>query len=732
MAVSLDFQTEVDKVDASKVLTFAVDASYDDDEWSYDGLEITANGDLGHEMGTSELLYQMGFRFYGPDATHDNYIFRPATVADDLTAIKQKFWLPDIRIWEAYGHSFAEDPDLKAELNTAHDKWQTLNAAGTNRFKNGHRWTAIQGNHTAYLTTHSTMLINGNHFNLGLAVSDAAEYDLMVELCAADLLNEGLNEWNNTNFDPTDGDGHTSDEVFQFAIDVCIKVRAGTTAISTLSAQAGVSDAKLGVYAYGGHRLPPSMDLKPYVYTQVALGFSSAGLGYPELVTQHGAVAVNVGLREYFDVMHWSWSQPWGGRKGAQYYDVYDTYQAAGAISANGEFNANWLVNMVAINHGMRKMKTGVSDITDMVTEIVDNLMGGDPKAHELFTFWHSNADNHNKFTLRRSFDLINDMQAGWFKSRLMELMVILELHRAGHPSYGWSGTAPEFDDDLFEDLMRKIYGVRANNITHVYAWERRLANSNVRDTSPALWMYADPIPDWMANPLAPTAADFITQHASLTAITNREDALYTDDLVLVDVTPTIAATPVADCYYIVESKANFIYIGPGNVTFARGSGADLSTSFYGPGRHNIEFKAGKASDDDDYFMYWDAGICFMNLFYGIRAGPTNNASIAIPAATNSGHWWMYFHHNILGSAMDFDSGTRIRVEGTWGQEDIGVDGIAANILHGQNKIINGQIAGDQYPGNTIPYLSPNPYKALMPRAIAEQEFPNSTKIVSN
>ncbi len=43
----------------------------------------------------------------------------------------------------------------------------------------------------------------------------------------------------------------------------------------------------------------------------------------------------------------------------------------------------------------------------------------------------------------------------------------------------------------------------------HSYAFERRLANGNVRFDLPELWMFKKPPPQWMLGAKAPTPGEF-------------------------------------------------------------------------------------------------------------------------------------------------------------------------------------------------------------------------------
>ena len=57
--------------------------------------------------------------------------------------------------------------------------------------------------------------------------------------------------------DPRDGDDHTTDQVVDWCNRVCARL-----------------DGNAGIYAYAGHRLPPTIDCVPNLMVQIALAFN--------------------------------------------------------------------------------------------------------------------------------------------------------------------------------------------------------------------------------------------------------------------------------------------------------------------------------------------------------------------------------------------------------------------------------------------------------------------------
>lgn len=728
MTLPTEFQNQINEVDGTWSIASSIDNTYGEDEWSYSATgktyTVVAGTDQAAECGASELLHDLGFRFFGPAGYHENYIYRPESIAT-LSRAKTKFRMSDLRIWLGYGHNFVDDSEASDVLSDAHEEWQILNAAGMNeRWPHGHRWANIIGQNISYLQSHTSMIIGGDptvaapYFNLDLMDDDPDEYNLMVEMCASTLISNGLSVHNRTHFDPTDGDSQTSDRVFRFSVDVCKKIRTGTNDIAGRLAHAGIPDCQLGVLAYGGHRYPASFDVKPWVYVQVAHGFDATDLGYDGLVQSWGQKAASVGIRAYWGVMHWTFSRFGVGIQRESYWDIYESFLDNGAVSFNSEFNSNWLVNIVPVYALIRFMRTGVMDMDAAVDEVCDKLMPGDDKAKELFTLW--STDGYNKYTLMQSALIIKQMQNGWWKSRLQELLVILDLHRT-LPSQ-----ASEDHDAHFTSLFSKIHGVRRYDITHSYAWERRLANGAVSSTKPELWMYADTAPTWMTSAIPPSQTSFNATVATLVDDAYRPPYLFGDDLVIVQVNPFNGQDRAIMNVCQQQGTAEYIYFGPGYFRVSDTDGSNEEIQYYAEGKHTVVVEGSKV-------VHWTSGIAFPVCFYGVRFdGPLASSVDHWPTAV-TGHMWMYFHQNVVGETLDISSSARLQVIHAGGSCSVSAGGDPATIQAGQNKIhfdgTGNNTRGTHYIGNANPYWSPDSHLALMPRAMVEKLKPNRVAI---
>ena len=419
MAIATHFQDEIDQVDPTKVLVFhSGEAGYETLEWSYSGLDVYGGSDLACELGAGRLLYEMGFRFYAPN---ENFYYRPTSIPTNLTASKRTNWFEDVSIWLAYGHAWnGIYIQSRRDLGDAYEKWQRLNGCKQVTRPAGHRWDNVINNNAAWFAANPQVLSDSNSFALATLQDavDQTDYNNLVMICAAELISAGFNEWNRTNFDPSDGDGNPSDRVFPFTKDVVDQIRAGTSAIGTHSAYDANPTAEIGLYAYAGHRLPPTASVSPGVYTQVALAFNSTPLTYEELVDGHASKASAVLLRDYLDTQVWSDSLPFKSkiRTSSDLVVYYDAFKASGVVGANSEFAANWLNNMAGTANLLHKWHYGTTNFTSILSEMVDLIFDGDQAVYDLYTLLGDTRQAYSITNLKRCFDIVNRMEEGWYK----------------------------------------------------------------------------------------------------------------------------------------------------------------------------------------------------------------------------------------------------------------------------------------------------------------------------
>jgi hypothetical protein len=789
MTISPHFQDEIHAVDPTKTLIYVINTStYATLEFSYSGLTITGGSPLGCEYGASELLEAMGFRWYSSGAWGT---IRPTTIPTGLTRAKTSYWMPNNKVFLAYGHSFYDIYIADRDTLTANqERWAVLNGLQLSIYPAGHRWEGViqPAEYRGFFYLHPQFVKNGTlgidpasgnaFFDLTVIGTD---YDMLVNFCAGVLVKEGLatstppsglqilfQDWKRTHFDPSDGDLHSSDQVFPFTKAVADRMQAGTTEVTwaagsavngkgqtvtwpagILPAQPAVAGAQLGIYAYSGHRLPPTASVAPDVFTQIALAFNKTEFTYQELVDLHGAKADAILLREYWDTQAWSDGQPLiNGRMKRGYFDWYDDFQASGAIGINSEYCSNWLVNLVGVRYGTQKCKTSFGTWDDALDDIMAHLFRRpsdsleDPAVRDLYDFWGTPANLLNKYNLRLSFDFVAEMEDSWYKTLFEQYLVICKKHmylpgkilKADNPS--WPDPAPgDPYPAAIADYAADILGIRMDETFHSFAQLRRDCNGNLSTDYPALWMYrkgtapdesnpGEPLlpdyttyPDWFYAPSVPTHEEFVAAHAILTAETPRDADLDSLDLVLVrGVVPVVEAGPEAPHFY-TKKTAPYAFVGPGKVIAKEALGGKpiagglVETEVFGEGVHFMTFGG-------DWLVSNEGGDLFLDTFGGVRRDPHEG---------NTSHW-LYVPNRVAGNvSMEaaprwrfFDESGMYELYPTWHASYTS----PANLGPGQVKVDNGNTSGDFNNTGANRWMSKKPTVALLPRVLADEDFP--------
>jgi hypothetical protein len=728
MAISTHFQDEINRVDAAKTLTYIVDtATYTLFEWSYSSLTITGGSDLACEYGASALLDEMGFRWYAPDTgasgNQGRFTKRPMTISITLAQAKTTFWMPTNNIFLTYGHSWANQQLAdRTTLNDALAKWQILNSMRTAAWPAGHRWPNIINNNQAYFQANPTMYtgtLGTSGVGLNLSVTGQTYTD-MVEICAAEILRQGLNTWNRTNMDATDGNGQSSDLFYPFTLAVAAKVRSGTSAIGTHPMRAGVATAALGAYAYAGHRQAPTLAYTPGVYTQIALGFTPQDTWVP-LIEAHGPKSDAILLREY-----WAVNDQYplsNSRRKTHYFETfYPDMQTAGAIGFTAESSAYWLANMVMFRQGIQFAKTGDYSYAQALDDVMEDVFDDDSAVREIYEFWSDPQKDHSEYGLRKSFDIIDTMQDGWYKDFFMYYHVILAKFEYLPDQTLLAEQTP--DDPFpaaFADLMSDVVGIRLYDIFHSYGFLRQKANGAVAVNYPALRMFASPLPDWINNPTLPTWAEFDAYHAILLGRTPHDAYLDSEDLALVrGITPRIAATAAATKFCNV-GRATYWFLGPGTVKveFTTSTGTltgEFEETAYSTGVHPVLV-------EDITHVSNTGGFLFLDTFPAVRKDPDG---------TGRNHW-LYIPAREAGSVV-MRADPRVRFVDQNGEFDLlDEDAVGfvdpSNLGPGQIAINNTNTRGVLFNLNCNRYMSMEPTIALMPLSLAEEEFTSYMRV---
>jgi hypothetical protein len=453
VAFSAFFEEELQLVDAAVTITAVEnEAGYLPDEWSYSGsgdaYTILAGSEKAAQLGAAALMAALGFIFFKPGGTNPTYY--PASITRGLSAVKQTYWITNIRFYRAYagvwGQGYATEGNAWAD---AEERWQTLTGMGPETpTPVGHRWDGIIESTTVgsgmSMSNRGWFLANPQYcanpeaigtsgfgnptFQLDGSLS-SEEYNILVDVVAATLLRDtsAINEFNRTHFDSEDGSTWDSATTFGFAKDVVDRCRAGTSGLGNHPARAGIPDLQLGVYAYASHRIPPPAGDYSGLYIQIAVGFSKAGYAtYVDLVEAHAERYDFIGIRDYTCVQLWCGGFPMTSSiEKPGLLEVYDQYKAVGADGCNSENQWYPSFNLVGMTAMQRKLRTGVSDWAGAMDDVIEHVYDDDPAVRELYELFADPLQKWHIWNLKNIVTIVEAMADSWYKTQYKYCIVV-------------------------------------------------------------------------------------------------------------------------------------------------------------------------------------------------------------------------------------------------------------------------------------------------------------------
>ena len=379
-----------------------------------DRVYVLGNSAYAVSHGVATLLHDLGFRWYGASAKW--WVTPKATsISVDLNTVESPA-MRGRKIWYAYGVGG------DATLGANYQRWAIANRLmQAAPLHTGHSYGHIIGRNTEAFEAHPeyfALLENGERdtkrgFNARkFCVSNPG----LIELVVADRIKllESRRATNPYEFmvsvDPSDGQGTchcencvalgtTTDRVFHLANHVARGLRAK------------YPDAWVGLYAYSSHRLPPTIEVEPNVYVQVAMGFNRTQYSLPELVTAWSQKVSSLGLREYYGVEAWDWGLP-GRMRGGQvdYHRKWIPYFANRNVNAvNAETNANWGGQTLGLYVAAQLMWDPSADVDAMVDEYFEKMFGNAASAMRKLQAQFDATPQIKPFALKPVFAQLND-----------------------------------------------------------------------------------------------------------------------------------------------------------------------------------------------------------------------------------------------------------------------------------------------------------------------------------
>ncbi len=468
----------------------------------YDDYAIITRSDqrrvyvLGHsaaaiQFGVADLLRRWGFRWFAPSPRwHVVPKFKNLSV--DLT-VAESPQLIDRRIWYAYGMNGDTKPLLKD-----YERWAIANRLTLRGLtRTGHSYGHIIGRNKQAFESRpelSALLTDGTRDQT--SVPNARKFCFsnpdLIELVANDRwrLLETNRRANPHTFmvsvDPSDGQGTchceqcralgtTTDRVFHLANETAKRLREKDPS------------AWVGLYAYSSHRLPPTINVEPNVYVQVAMAFNRTQYSLPELVDRWSKKVKAVGLREYYGVEAWDWGLP-GRARGGQvaYHRKWIPFYADRNLNGvNAETNANWGAQALGLYVAAQLLWNPRANVNAHVDDFVEALFPGVESHMRSFYTKLEAAPQLRPSTLLPLFQNLKNAASQTRDARVLArindlkayLVYVVKFREFDLTKNRKQTHGDEYYHSL-KALMNYSWRIRHRDVVHTYALARRLCNA--------------------------------------------------------------------------------------------------------------------------------------------------------------------------------------------------------------------------------------------------------------
>lgn len=528
-------------------------------------IHVLGNSDEAVRHGVADLLRRWGFRFFAPSKRwHITPHLSDLTWHETLTESPP---LIERRIWYAYGQ---RSEDLETSLMDGYNRWAAgnrLTLRGLTR--TGHSYGNIIGrNQQAFANNPelSAMLADGTRDVT--SVANARKFCVrnpdLVSLVVQDRLellraNQRVNPSSfMVSVDPSDGQGTCH-------CDRCAELGSTTDRVMHLANETAKylkqqdKRAWVGLYAYSSHRLPPTIDVEPNVYVQVALGFNRTQYSLPELVDRWSQKVSAIGLREYYGVEAWDWGLPGRARGGqVEYHQKWIPFYAKRNLNGiNAETNANWGAQALGLYVASQLLWNPDQEVEPLLMDFFDRLFGDAAGPMRQFYQLMEEAPPLRPATL---LPLFEQLDRAWklsadpaVRARLTDLRAYLVYVAMFRDFDLVRGKNAERNNAYYEALLRLMnyaWRIRHRDVIHYYALARRLCNGlPVQDNRLEFYMANKD-----AEPVWKTGAELSDAEINGLYVQVREKLLNDDD-------PTVSFSRYFDRVRVEGKDAGPAYI---------------------------------------------------------------------------------------------------------------------------------------------------------------------------
>lgn len=465
-------------------------------------LYLLGGSETGVRHGAAALLEGLGFRWYNPMPKW-HIVPRLADVSIDADVTSR----PAIRYRRIYyTASFTKDPTLTA----AFEQWTKANRlALESPLKVGHSYGGVVARHKKTFDEHP------EYFAAGADGKPDLERKLegrkfctsnpdLIQLYVADRIEQWEKERakDPTNFmiscDPSDGPG-----ICECAN--CKKLGNDTDRVVSLAnhtaraLRAKHPEAWVGMYAYGYHLTPPTIDVEPNIYIQVAMGYNFTGVPLDQLVDAWSKKVTQIGLREYYGIIGADWGLP--GRAEpttTAYHAQWLPYYAARKVNAvNAQTDAFWGLQTLGFYTAARLMWNPAADVAAIEDDYFRNCFGPAAEAmRSLHAKFAARPDDQAESLLPLLLDLEQAYSAAKadddVRARIVDVMAYLhyvvvfaEFTRRRPSRFLTKEYLPEDHDDAYYAELRSIleylWQTRLRGMTDVYAFAARTCDGYPR-----------------------------------------------------------------------------------------------------------------------------------------------------------------------------------------------------------------------------------------------------------
>jgi len=473
-----------------------------------DGLTLSGTTELALQHAVWDLLFRLGYRQYFPG---ENWEIIPKldTIEIAINATES----PDYnsrRIW--YGFGFWD------HNKSAWEDWVRKNRMeGGFELNTGHAYSRLIRSQQEAFDAHPEYyaLVDNQRKIQGhakLCISNPGVLDAAVAY-AFDFFEENPDA-DSVSVDPSDGGNWCECQ------DCATLGPPNDRALILANAVAKAVTDKLGpdrfvgMYAYGYHSLPPSIQVHPNVIISAATGFIKGGLKIEDVVAGWSGKGATIGIREYYSVHTWDRDLP-GASRGSNLEYLSETiprFHQMGARFLSAESSDNWGCNGLGYFFASRALwdLNEVDRRDAIVADFLENCFG--PASEPMGKFF-SLIEGSNKSArfvfddvLARMFRHLSEARklAGSDESIQRRINDLILYARYAEMFDHYRNGKGEERQAAYEALIRHAYRMRDSFMIHTYALWRDLANRDKTVSYPenAHWKIPETKNPWKSSEL--------------------------------------------------------------------------------------------------------------------------------------------------------------------------------------------------------------------------------------